>query len=259
MSPASPCASHPTQRPPSNLNSWGDTSAPSWHYCIIFPSYLLSQSLPLPPHIEALTVFRTSINSILEDRGQRLRFCSGALFGRTSQETQQWGGALCDSVPRWSGPWRSSEFPRALGSSQGDLLFQSMQARQGWAGQRPPWGLWDLPCLLTMAWVHAPSLTSVSSVCTGWGWSSWHRAHSVCMGGPWHLAAASAPLSWVSLMPQLIHSPSLLVCPHVTASCGGDSHSCRQEECPQSSSGEEKTELVPWTCEPLGQRGSGSA
>lgn len=90
--------------------------------------------------------------------------------------------------------------------------------------------------------------------CAGWGWQSWEQAHVVYTGGPRHFAAANAPLGWVSLVPLLIHSPSLKVWPHVTASCDGGSHSCRQEEGLLSSLGEEKTELVPWTLESLGER-----
>ena len=47
-----------------------------------------AQSLPLPPRTEALTVFRTSINSIPEDRGQ---LCDSVpvLCSEEPRETQQ--------------------------------------------------------------------------------------------------------------------------------------------------------------------------
>lgn len=114
-------------------------------------------------------------------------------------ETKQGGSELRASVPCWPGTLRSNGFPRALGSSQEDLL---LQCRAGWDGGPA-----------TARGASGPGL-NVHNVHSGLGACMWaslcvqaleggfpqHRL--VFLGactfslhrGPWHFAEANAPL-----------------------------------------------------------------
>lgn len=133
--------------------------------------------------------------------------------------------------------------PRALGSSQGDLLSQD---RASWGGgpataQRAS----GLPCMFLMALVLAHErppgcrVWRVVYPCTGWGWLS-RQLHIRSAQGALALCRDKCTFRLTKHCSRLIHSHILTVWPRVPTSCSCSSHARSQEGTCALHCGEEK-------------------
>lgn len=141
---------------------------------------------------------------------------------------------MCVSVPCWPRTLKSNEFPGALGNSQGDV------GQAGVGGPATPQrasgpalhvhngrdaGAWLSLCVQGLEGGGFPLyelrlafLTVAHSVCAGDRGTSRRQMH-LCVDQK----------LFFSLVPQLFHSHSLLLEPHVTARCGCGGHTYKQE------------------------------
>lgn len=116
------CISSPSSLPPSP----GPTETQP-HFPFTLPP---SQSPALFPHIAAFIALRTATNSILEAVAAIVAPIGALAWNNFSKILNREVVAFC---PLLAGTLRSSGFPRALGSSQSDLLFQCTTGWDGWA------------------------------------------------------------------------------------------------------------------------------